>query len=114
MLQVNEQRTADTTILALTGRLDSGTAADLTARLRALVAAGQRLLLLDLSQLAYLSSAGFRALLIGAKLAGEAGGSLAVCALSPSVRRLFEVAAFDQVFDIFASQQDALASRAGE
>src|SRR5574340_1825783 len=97
-----EQRAGEATILGAAGRLDSSTAPMLRARVEALVAGGQHWLLLDFTQLAYLSSAGFRVLLIGAKLAKEAGGDLALCGLTPPVRRVFEVAAFHEVFDIFA------------
>lgn len=107
-MELIEHQAGQVTILEVAGRLDSTTAPELTARVQALVDAARTSLLLDLSQLGYLSSAGFRVLLIGAKLAKQAGGGLVLCSLTAPIRRLFEVAAFDEVFDIQASRDDAL------
>ena len=108
-MEINEQQAADVTILGLVGRLDSTTAPQLGAQLRALVAAARTVLLLDFSQITYLSSAGFCVLLNGARLVGEAGGSLVLCDLIPPVRQLFQIAAFDEVLEIHGTRQDALA-----
>jgi len=103
------QQAADVTVLGLTGRLDSTSAPELGARLQELVAAAKVRLLLDFSEITYLSSAGFRVLLIGARLTADAGGNLVLCGLIPPVRRLFQIAAFDEVLEVHGTRQDALA-----
>jgi anti-anti-sigma factor len=113
-MEINEQQAENITILSLVGRLDSSSAPELEARLQASVAAAQAKLLLDLSGISYLSSAGFRALLIGARLTADAGGVLVLCGPIPPVRRLFQIAAFDEVLEIHGTQQDALAYLARE
>ncbi|MDH4190415.1 MAG: STAS domain-containing protein [Betaproteobacteria bacterium] len=88
------------------GRIDSSTASDLQERLCALVRGGQAGLIVDLSQVAYLSSAGFRALLVAAKAGEDGGCHLALCGLNGEVRRLFTIGGFDEVFLIQSSRED--------
>jgi anti-anti-sigma factor len=63
---------------------------------------------LDLSRLEYISSAGLRVLMIAAKDVRARKGKLAAVALQPVVREIFEISRFTLVFDVFSSVEDAL------
>ena len=88
------------------GRIDSTTAGGLQERLTGLVRSGRSGLVIDFRQVAYISSAGFRALLIAAKLGEESRCGIALCGIAGEVRRMFEISAFDEVFTILATRQD--------
>jgi anti-anti-sigma factor len=92
--------------LEVKGRIDSTTAGTLQARLSDLVRSGCSGLIVDFKQVAYISSAGFRALLIAAKLGEDSRCALALCGVVGEVRRMFEIGAFDEVFTILATRQD--------
>jgi anti-sigma B factor antagonist len=92
--------------LAVSGRIDSTTAGTLQERLTELVQSGSRGLIVDLRQVGYISSAGFRALLIAAQLGESTHCSLALCGVAGEVRRMFEMGAFDQVFTILATREE--------
>ena len=96
-------------VLEPKGRIDSATSRAFGELLLASIDAGKNAVLVDLSHIAYVSSAGFRSLLIAAKRAKESGRNFAICGLNAEVRRLFQIGAFVDLFRIFASRQDGIA-----
>jgi len=96
-------------ILALTGRLDTETSADVELTLQDLMGAGERNFLIDMTGIGYVSSAGLRVLLATAKQLEGGKGSLRLCSLNASVKQVFDVAGFSKLFSIFANRDAALA-----
>jgi anti-anti-sigma factor len=95
------------TVLAVAGRLEPMGGKDLRDTLEAL-SNDSKDLLVDLENLDYMASAGFRELfLVGRKL-GRQGARLAVCGLQGEVRRVFELAKFDTAYPIYTNRAVAL------
>ena len=107
-MTITEETHDKTHVLLLSGRLDSATCDTLAARLDALVAEGRAQLLLDCSGVMYVSSAGLRVLLTGAKRTKAAGGSLSCCALQPMVRQVFELSGFGSFLPVYPDRAAAL------
>ncbi len=99
-MEITEERTAGITILGLRGGINSASAKTLGDRLTSLVEAGHTLLAVDLDQVEYISSAGFRVLLVAGRLAEEANGKLVLCRPSADVQKLFELAGFTDLFEV--------------
>ena len=97
-------------ILEVKGRIDSTTAPTLGERLAALLTGPDRRLVLDLGQLEYISSAGFRILLLAAKRADEGGSRLVLCGISGKVRQLFDLGGFLDLFGISGSREEGIAA----
>ena len=74
---------------------------------RILTTAYQKLLI-NLSAVDYLSSAGLCALLNLGKLADAKQGRLFLCSPAPSVRQILKMSGFDKIFKIRNSVQEAL------
>ena len=91
------------------GRIDSITAKEFGDRVCTLIQSGAKRVVIDLANIAYISSAGFRALLIAGKLAEETEGRLALCGVAGEVRRLFEISAFDTAFRIYPTREECIA-----
>ena len=108
-MDLTEEITSDVTIMAVAGRLDMRTASVFSDRLSALLRSGQTRVLIEASQLAYISSSGFRALLIGSKRAIEEGGRLALCGVTAPIWRVFEIGGLDKVLETYGSRDEALA-----
>ena len=111
-MDLQPRRFADTLVLAPAGRIDHASAESLKDALASYLgrcAAGQDQLVLDLSGVEYISSAGLRVLMLARKQAKAQGGTLVVAGLQPIVREIFEISRFTVVFDIFPSARDALA-----
>jgi anti-sigma B factor antagonist len=102
----NEELRDGIAALELAARIDSTTAPGLQDQLSRLVKSGCRGLIVDFKQVMYISSAGFRALLIAAQLGESTRCTLALCGLGVEVRRMFEMGAFDQVFTILATREE--------
>lgn len=96
----------DITIIAIPSRLDGTSATDTEAGLRDLISRGSRKIVCDFSGTEYVSSAGMRVLLSTGKALSQAGGRLALCALRPGVRKVFEIAGFTRIFPIAESCSD--------
>lgn len=71
-------------------------------------AAGGDQIVLDLSGLEYISSAGLRVLMLAQKQAKARGGTLVVAALQPLVKEIFEISRFTLVFEVFDTLREAL------
>lgn len=108
-MNLTEEAAADVTIVAVDGRLDARTVDQFSDRLSALLRSGQARVLIEGSRLSYISSAGFRALLIGAKLSAQMGGRLAVCSLTAPIKRVIELGGFHDAFETYPSREEALA-----
>lgn len=107
-IDIQQEDVDGTRILALTGRLDTETSADVELTLQDLLAAGERNFLIDMSGVGYVSSAGLRVLLATAKQLEGGKGSLRLCSLNASVKQVFDVAGFSKLFSIFPNRDAAL------
>ena len=107
-MKMVEAVTEDVTVVEAYGRLDSTTAKEFGDRLIALVQAGRNAIVVDLKNIIYISSAGFRVLLIANRATSEKQGKLALCGVIGEVRRLFEIGAFLDEFLICPTQADGI------
>ncbi|HPZ42564.1 MAG TPA: STAS domain-containing protein [Bacillota bacterium] len=107
-MQITENKRGKVTVLELDGRLDTGTSAELDKRLMSLLNSGEKYFVLDLARLTYVSSAGLRVLLMGAKKSAAAGGRMVLANLQDLVQEVFDIAGFTKIFSIYASQDEAI------
>ena len=87
-------------------RLDSSTASDLRLALSRLVAPARQLVL-DLSRVRSLDSAGIGVLAGVARRAVAAGGDVKLCGLSRQLAAIAELVRLDRAFEIFATREAA-------
>jgi anti-sigma B factor antagonist len=107
-VDIAEEQNGEVTIVEIKGRIDSNTARPFGDRLTGLIKAGRKRLVVDLKNLVYISSAGFRALLLAGRLAEETQGTLVLCSLSSEVQRLFDLGASTDLFPIYSSREEGL------
>ena len=65
---------------------------------------------LDLSGLEYISSAGLRCFMLGSREARAQNARVVVAALQPMVAEIFAISHFNLVFQVFPGVREALAS----
>jgi anti-anti-sigma factor len=98
------------TSVTVKGRVDSTTADKLRDHLTSVIQTGSARLVIDLKEVTYISSAGFRTLLITARSVETAKGKLVLCGIGGEVKRLFDIASFTELFTISPNRDDAVAA----
>jgi anti-anti-sigma factor len=108
-MELIESSADGVTVVEPRGRMDTVGAKPFGDRVVELIRAGCRQMVIDLKHIQYISSAGFRALLIARKQSADAQGKLVLCGRSAEVRRLFEMSAFTEMFTICGTREEGLA-----
>ncbi len=99
--------TTETIVVRPQGRLDAAGAPKLEEELKQLLARGQSRLIVDLTDISYISSNGLRVLLTALKAARKNGGALKLCGMNARIAEIFEMVGFDQVFEIYPTRAEA-------
>ncbi len=97
-------------LVSPSGRLDGAGAPALEAELRDAARQGDRVVL-DGRAIDYISSAGLRALLVGAKACVQEGSELAIAAFQPQCRAVMEASGLLSVLHYHETRESALAAR---
>ena len=84
----------------LAGRLDTPAAQEIAQEMGALVDEAAEVIVLDCSELDYISSSGLRLFLVLRKSAAEKGGKVIVQNISDSIRNVFMMTGFLNLFEI--------------
>jgi len=105
---VEEPLSQEGALLRVRGRLDAVTAPDLKERLKQLAAGGHVHLVLDMTTVSFVDSAGLAALVSGLKVTREAGGTIKLAGLGRQARTAFEVTLLDRVFEFYPDADAAL------
>lgn len=90
-----------------TETLDITTSKDFRRRMNGTLERKQ-LIVLDLSKLTFVDSAGLGALMSCQRQINAAGGEMKLCALSTPVRALFELMQMHRIFNIYNTADEAL------
>jgi anti-anti-sigma factor len=97
-------------VVSVEGRVDATTCALLEGHCKRRMTENQRQsLVLDLTEVEYLSSAGLRVILSLGKHAQAAGGKLVLCGVKGPVREIFSIAGFLSLFPVTDTLVHALA-----
>jgi anti-sigma B factor antagonist len=107
-MKLMEEVIHDITVLEPFGRLDSTTTREFVDRVTSLLQAGRSSIVVDLKNIAYITSVGFHALLFADRASAEKQGKLALCGVIGDVKRLFEIGSFTEQFLICDTQADGV------
>jgi anti-anti-sigma factor len=108
-MRITEKTADDVTVFAIAGKLDTHTSPEAQDRLIALIDGGALKIAIDLEDLDYISSIGFRVFLMAAKRLKGDGGALRLCNIVGNVKEVFDISGFANVFDIYEDETSALA-----
>jgi anti-sigma B factor antagonist len=107
-MEITSQATDGTTVVRMSGNLDTNTSSEAQEFLNAKMDDGVSAIVVSLEKVDFVSSAGLRILLATAKRLGASGGSLRICGLNETVNEVFEMSGFSTILDVFPSESDAL------
>ena len=97
------------TVFVPEGRIDTQAAAEMDQALQAAVSKGTHKMVVDMSEVPYISSAGLRVLAAVLVKSREEGGDLKLAALNERVMRVFRIIGFDILMSIHDTPEAAIA-----
>ena len=111
-MKIETRREGPIVVLSPAGRLDGAGAPVLETELIGVARSSGGRAVLDAGRIAYVSSAGLRTLLVGAKACVQAGGELVIAALTPECRAVVEASGLLSVLEYHGAVEAALAASA--
>jgi anti-sigma B factor antagonist len=108
-MNITEREQNGITIFVMEGRVDSEGAVDMDLALQTATSEGKNRMVLDLSEVRYINSAGLRTLADILTQNKKSGGDLKLVNLHPKVQRVFQIIGFDKFFTICGTVEEALA-----
>ncbi len=97
------------TVVQPDGRIDTLAAEQLDQTLQATMAAGDYRIVMDMSKVEYISSAGLRSLAAVLVKCREEGGDMKLAALNERVTRVFKIIGFDILMSVSDTPEAAIA-----
>lgn len=107
-LEVKSLKKVD--VIAVSGRIDSSNAADFDNAMKDLLSQGRRNIVLDLSKLDYMSSAGLRAMVAALKNARHGGGNVVIAEPNERMVDTLKLVGFQTLFTQYPHVLDAVDS----
>ena len=98
-MEITTQSTESEVRVLIKGRIDTSTSMEVQDEIMKSFQKTKHVVL-DFAEVAYISSAGLRALLLGHKTAIAKGGSLKILNISEVVREVFEVTGFLKILNV--------------
>lgn len=107
-MEIETDLRPDAAVLRPTGRLTMVTAAELRTRVDETVAAGHRIVVLDLAETTFMDSSGLGALVGGLRATREVGGDLRIARPGAQIRTVLQLTTMDRVLRPYDTVEDAL------
>ena len=107
-MNVEARREGTSLVLRADGRVDGTNASEFQVAMKSEIVETDRVVVLDLSALTYISSAGLRVVLLIAKDLQRQGAKLAACSLTDPVKEVFVISGFDKIIPIHDTEDAAI------
>ena len=108
IMELTETNTDKCLIIRIKGRLDTINSDIFEKRLIELMDQQVNRILVNCSQMDYISSSGLRIMLMALKRIAMSSGKLVICGLQQNVREIFEISGFSAIFEIHPDEEGAL------
>lgn len=110
-LRITDNQVNGVSVLALDGRVVFGEeAATLREKVKNMIDAGNKSLVLNVSNVTFIDSAGLGALVSAHHVTASSGGSLRLCNLGLKFKEMLHMTKMDRVFQISENEVDAVRS----
>lgn len=109
-LAVSRQQVGDLPVVAVRGEVDVYSAPSLRENLTQLLDEGEKTIVVDMTEVAFLDSTGLGALIAARTATDKAGGALPIVCTQDRILKLFTITGLDGVFSIFPTVDEAVAS----
>jgi anti-anti-sigma factor len=107
-MDIETRETGGVSLCSLGGKLDTTTCVQLDQHLGQVIEQGTSKIIIDCTNLDFISSAGLRVLLSCTKRLAKEGGGLRIFGMNETVKDIFEISGFNVIFNVFESEEEAL------
>lgn len=105
--EITNKSSGNISVLSISGELDAHTAPELEKALQELIAAKQHQIIVNFSNLMYISSAGLGVFMAYIEDVRELGGDIKLSNMSPKVYNVFDLLGFPTLYDIVDDETQA-------
>jgi anti-sigma B factor antagonist len=110
-MQISQRTVGDVTVVDLNGKMTLGEGDELLRdKVNSLIQQGQRKIILNLSEVPYIDSAGLGEIVRTYTTVSRQGGSLKLLNLTKRIQDLLAITKLLTVFETFENEQDAIKS----
>jgi anti-anti-sigma factor len=107
-MEIQKERVGETDVATVSGRLDGIYATAFAKEVGELITGTNPKILIDFTDIDYVSSAGLRGLLLLVKKAKASGALFALCGLNEQVREVLDISGFSSMFSIYSDRAEGL------
>ena len=100
LMEINESKEGAAVIIQPVGRIDTNTSADFEGKLVEVLDRQEIKIVVDLSAIDYVSSAGLRVFLMAAKKLKGLGGSFVLAGMNDHIKEVFDISGFTPIFTL--------------
>ncbi len=105
---VKDKILGDVVVLAVDGEINFNSSPDFRKAFLKVLDSKAKKVVINLSNVAYVDSSGLATLVEALQKIKGSGGRLRLTSLSAKVKSLFEITKLEKLFEIFASEEDAV------
>ena len=109
-MKIETRKIHDVLVVDMSGSLDSTSSGEAGDRIVNIAKGEHKRVLLNLAGLEYLSSAGLRVILRGAKLLQGKRGELKICNAKEPVKDVLKTSGFNNLIRVYDSEQEAFSA----
>ena len=112
-MDIQKERVGDVQVVTASGRLDGIYSTAFAKEVGELISGTNPKILIDFTDIDFVSSAGLRAVLLLMKKAKASGGAFALCGVNDQVREVLDISGFADIFSIHPERAPAIAALSG-
>ncbi len=99
-MDINESNSGNAVIIQPVGRIDTNTSTEFEEKLVEILDRSETNIVVDLSEIDYVSSAGLRVFLMAAKKLKSLNGNFILAAMNDHIKEVFDISGFTPIFTI--------------
>ena len=111
-MQLTKKHEKGISIISVNGTVDALSSYALENDLLGLMSSGKLFIVIDVSEMDYITSAGLRSLLVAAKMVNLKKGFMGLCGLNDDVKKIFGMVNLESILNIYEDMASALSAAA--
>jgi anti-anti-sigma factor len=113
-MEIQKEQVGDVYVVTVNGRLDGIYSSAFANQVGELITGANPKILIDFTDIDFVTSAGLRALLLLMKKAQASGSVFALCGVNEQVREVLDISGFTAMFSIHSNRAEGIAALNGQ